>query len=491
MIVGDEIKNKQLNHALRSLFEQGRDPMFITNKHGQILQANPAFFSLYQYSPQDYAALDHSSIWQNTLHDFAYYKTFLIRVEKKGSWSGELHVATKSGEIIPVWAQIVKVGDCFAITQVDLRERDKITRKMEQFSRLQSLATLAGGVAHEFNNILGGIQGHLYLFKRQLTAMTDKDKDRFSRVDILMARASVLVQNLLAFSKQKPTTVSEVNLQTLLDETISMCKKSVDVGITLSLHLPNDSIVIQADTIVLKQHIFELISNAQSAILRQRKEKGQYAEDEKICIQLNLSSSGMAEILVQDNGPGMQDAVLRHCFDPFFTTEPVGKGTGLGLSSALSYIEQLQGSLEVESVLGEYTKVRILLPIHAKGLSLALADKGCVLLVDDELDLRNSIEEILVYHGYKVITASDGVEGLDIWRAQQTEIDAVVVDIIMPNMNGIEMATALRKEIPTLPICLITGYTQQAVPENLHVNLIRKPLNPDLLLEFLTATIHK
>lgn len=485
------MQNKQLNHALRSLFEQGRDPMFITNKHGQILQANPAFFSLYQYSPQDSAALDHSGIWQNTLHDFAYYKTFLIRVEKEGSWSGELHVATKSGEIIPVWAQIVKVGDCFAITQVDLRERDKTTRKMEQFSRLQSLATLAGGVAHEFNNILGGIQGHLYLFKRQLTTMTDKDKDRFLRVDTLMARASVLVQNLLAFSKQKPTTVSEVNLQTLLHETISMCKKSVNPGITLSLHAPNDPIVIQADAIVLKQHIFELISNAQSAIFRQREQKGQCAEGEKIYIQLGLSSSDMVEILVQDNGAGMQDAVLRHCFDPFFTTEPVGKGTGLGLSSALSYIEQLQGSLEVESVLGEYTKVRILLPMHAKVLSSEHADKGCVLLIDDDLDLRDSIEEILVYQGYKVVTGSNGVEGLDIWQAQKAEIDAVVMDIVMPKMNGIEMATALRQETSTLPICLTTGYTLQAVPEGLHVNLIRKPLNPDLLLEFLEATIQK
>jgi len=489
-VSGHNVKNEQLQHALQSLFEQGRDPMFIADKYGRILQANPAFFALYQYSEQDDEVLEDSGIWQNTLHDFTYYKTFLTQVEKEGYWSGELHVASKSGEIIPVWTQIVKVDDCFAITQVDLRERDKTARKLEQFSRLQSLATLAGGVAHEFNNILGGVQGHLYLFKRQLQALTDKDKDRFSRIDALMARASALVQNLLAFSKQKPTTVSEVNLQQLLEETVLMCKRSVDAGITLSLHTPDEAIVVQADTIVLKQHIFELINNAQSAILRQREQNNQAADDEKISIQLGISSSGMAEILLQDNGCGMQDAVLRHCLDPFFTTEPVGKGTGLGLSSALSYVEQLHGSLEVESVLGEYTKVRILLPMQTE-LMQSEAEKGCVLLIDDEPDLRESIEEILLYHGYKVITASDGVEGLDIWYAQSDDIDAVVMDIVMPNMSGIEMATALRKENPTLPICLTTGYTQQAVPEHLHVNLIRKPLNPDLLLEFLEATIQK
>ncbi|WP_038249287.1 hybrid sensor histidine kinase/response regulator [Ghiorsea bivora] len=485
-----DVKNEQLQHALQSLFEQGRDPMFIADEDGNITHANPAFHQLYQYSAADISNMDSFRLWQDSFHDEAYYQNFLETMKVEKHWAGELHIASKSGEIIPVWTQIIAVDDCFAITQVDLRERDKVTRKMEQFSRLQSLATLAGGVAHEFNNILGGIQGHLYLFKRQLQAITDKDKDRFLRIDTLMTRASVLVQNLLAFSKQKPTTVSEVNLQRLLQETVSMCKKSVDAGITLTLHTANEAIVVQADAVVLKQHIFELISNAQSAILRQRVQKNKYGDDEKICIELRLASPDMAEILVQDNGEGMQDAVLHHCLDPFFTTEPVGKGTGLGLSSALSYVEQLQGSLEVESVLGEYTKVRILLPLQIEPAQI-LTEKGCVLLIDDEPDLRDSIEEILVYHGYKVITASNGVEGLDIWRAQQTDIDAIVMDIVMPNMNGIEMATALRKENPTLPICLTTGYSQQVVPEHLHVNLIRKPLSPDLLLEFLEATIPK
>ncbi len=489
-MAGHDVKKEQLQHALQSLFEQGRDPMFITSKEGRILQANPAFFALYQYSEQDDKVLEDSGVWQNTLHDFAYYKTFLARVEKEGYWSGELHVASKSGEIIPVWTQIVKVDDCFAITQVDLRERDKTARKLEQFSRLQSLATLAGGVAHEFNNILGGIQGHLYLFKRQLQVLTDKDKDRFSRIDALMTRASGLVQNLLAFSKQKPTVTAEVNLKTLLDETVSMCRRSIDKGIALTVSLPDEPVVIQADAVILKQHIFELINNAQSAILRQRLEQGQCSVAEKICVQLRLTSPDMVEILVQDNGCGMQDAVLRHCLDPFFSTEPVGKGTGLGLPSALSYIEQLKGSLEVESVHGEYTKVRIVLPMQVEAVEV-LTDKGCVLLIDDEPDLRDSIEEILLCHGYKVITASNGVEGLDVWRAKQADIDAVIMDIVMPNMNGIEMATALRKENKTLPICLTTGYSQQAVPEHLHVNLIRKPLNPDLLLEFLEASIQK
>ena len=488
---GNQFVNPQLQHALQSLFEQGRDPMFIVDEHGSITHANPAFYQLYQYSAADISSMDSLRLWQDSFHDEAYYQNFLETVKVEKHWAGELHIASKSGEIIPVWTQIIAVDDCFAITQVDLRERDKVTRKMEQFSRLQSLATLAGGVAHEFNNILGGIQGHLYLFKRQLQAITDKDKERFLRIDTLMTRASVLVQNLLAFSKQKPTTVAEVNLQRLLQETVSMCKKSVDAGITLSLHTASEPIVVQADAVVLKQHIFELINNAQSAILRQRAQKNEYGDDEKICIELRLASPDMAEILVQDNGGGMQDAVLRHCLDPFFTTEPVGKGTGLGLSSALSYVEQLQGSLEVDSVLGEYTKVRICLPLHTHEPVQAEIKKGCVLLIDDELDLRDSIEEILVYHGYNVITASNGVEGLDIWRAQQTDIDAVVMDIVMPNMNGIEMATALRKEDATLPICLTTGYSQQAVPEHLHVNLIRKPLNPDLLLEFLEATIQK
>jgi len=480
------VADKELQHVLQCLFEQGRDPMFITDEHGRIMRANPAFFALYQYQEKDLDTLENSGVWQNPLHKLDDYQQFLDTVKKQGSWAGELHVTIKGGEIIPVWTQVVRVDEYFAVTQVDLRNRDKVTRKMEQLSRLQSVATLAGGVAHEFNNILGGLQGHLYLLKRQLDG-APKVQERFARIHKLMERATTLVKNLLAFSKQEKMVFRDMTLQPVLREACEMCQKGLDKHIRLILTMPDEPVVVHADAVALKQHVFELVTNAQSAIIRHR--SGQHArDDEKIEIHLR-QHDGMAEICVMDNGCGMQEAVLKHCLDPFFSTQPVGQGTGLGLTSALAYVDQLQGRLEVESVFGEYTKVRLLIPLHQQPETQA--DKGRILLVDDEVDLRDSIEEILTHQGYEVITAGNGLECLDIWQQEHVHIDAIVMDIVMPKMSGIEVASEVRKQNASLPICLTTGYSQQAVPEYLRVNLIRKPLNPDLLLEFLEATIQK
>ncbi len=479
--------DKQLQHALRCLFDQGRDPMFITDEQGRILHANPAFLSLYHYQTDDLAHLENSGVWQNPLHDVDDYQKFLDTVKQQGYWSGELHVTSKDGEIIPVWTQIVWADGHFAVTQVDLRERDKITRKMEQLSRLQSVATLAGGVAHEFNNIMGGLQGHLYLLKRTLED-NPKEQERFVRINKLLERATSLVQNLLAFSRQEHMAAKDMMLQQVLRDVHNMCLRNMDKRIAFNLVMPDEPLVVRADIVAFKQHMFELVSNAQSAVVRKLQHHGEHT-DGKIEIHLSSREDHMAEIVILDNGCGMQDAVLKHCLDPFFTTEPVGKGTGLGLPSALAYAEQLQGGLEVESVFGEYTKVRIWLPLHAQ--TEVVADKGRILLVDDEEDLRDSIEEILAYHGYQVTTASNGVEGLDIWLQQREQIDAIVMDIVMPGMTGIEVAAEVRKQDQDLPVFLTTGYAQQAVPEHLHVNLIRKPLNPDLLLELLDATVYK
>ncbi len=482
-----------LNHALRSLFEQGRDPMFITDKKRCLTHVNPAFLTLYGYQKENIIGGNTDFLMQRPFNDVTFYKKILRQLVRHGSWSGELNAISESGEIIPVWTQIVKTDEGFSTIQVDLRERDKITRKMESLSRLQSIATLAGGVAHEFNNILGGIQGHLYLLKRNLSKDEEKEHGRLERIDKLMGRAASLVQNLLSFSRQKPTATREISLCPLLENTVEMAKKSLDKQVEINFSVEDRGILIFADAVILKQHIFELISNAERALVQQR-EKLQYSYGEKrelIHIQLSITADAKyAEIIIKDNGTGMQDATLKHCLDPFFSTEPVGEGTGLGLSSAAAYMQQLKGGLEVESVYGEYTSIRMLLPLTVEGIEVQ--DKqGLVLLVDDDEDLRASLSEILTCQGYEVISADNGIAALDLWRQYKGVIDVIVMDIIMPNMDGLEVAREIRDENETVPICLTTGYSYQKVPSQLHVNLMRKPLAPDLLIKYIESNTGK
>ncbi len=482
-----------LNHALRSLFEQGRDPMFITDRKGFLTHVNPAFLGLYGYKKESVIGRNTGFLMQRPFHETSFYKKILWQLVRHGAWSGELNVVSESGEIIPVWTQILKTDEGYSTIQVDLRERDKITRKMEGLSRLQSVATLAGGVAHEFNNILGGIQGHLYLLKRNLPQAEEKEHGRLERIDKLMGRAASLVQNLLSFSRQKPTATREIPLYPLLENTVEMAVKSLDKQVEINFTTEDRGMLAFADAVILKQHIFEMISNAERALVRQREEL-QYSYGEKrelIHVQLGLAEDGkFAEIMIRDNGSGMQDATLRHCLDPFFTTEAVGEGSGLGLSSAAAYMQQLKGSLEVESVYGEYTCIKMLLPLAIEAIEVQ-HKQGLVLLVDDDDDLRESLSEILTCQGYEVITADNGIAALDLWRQYKSAIDVIVMDIIMPNMDGIEVAREIREEGETVPICLTTGYTYQKVSSELHVNLMRKPLAPDLLIKYIESNTGK
>ncbi|MDX8381548.1 MAG: response regulator [Ghiorsea sp.] len=483
------MNDQSLNHALHSLFEQGRDSMFISNSRGHITHVNPSFLNLYGYKAGDIVGKNMSVLLKGPLNDSIFYKKVLRQLLEEESWTGELNAVSESGEIIPVWTQIIKTDQGFSAIQVDLRERDKITRKMENLSRLQSVATLAGGVAHEFNNILGGIQGHLYLFKRSLSKDNEKEHARLERVDNLMQRATSLVQNLLSFSRQKPTSTREIALLPLIENTIDMVKRSMDKQIEISLSIEDRGLLAFADTVVLKQHVFEIMSNAEYAIVKQR-EKLHYAYGEKrehVAISLSLSSDGKYAVIgIRDNGQGMQDATLRHCLDPFFTTAPVGEGTGLGLSSAAAYMQQLKGKLEIESVYGEYTAISMYLPLANEAIIQA-KHEGLVLLVDDDDDLRESLNEILTCQGFEVISADNGIAALDLWRQHKNKINAVLMDIIMPNMDGIEVAKEIRTDNQKIPICLTTGYSYQQVPSNLHVNLMRKPIKPDLLLKYLES----
>jgi len=476
-------------HSLKSLFEQGRDPMFITDSRGKFSHANPAFEKLFEYSSKEIIGKPMGVLLQRPLQDVLRYKQILRDLLKNGSWSGELHVISRNGEIIPVWTQMIRVDKGFSAIQVDMRERDKIARKMEGLSRLQTVATLAGGVAHEFNNILGGVQGHLYLLKRTFPGDLEKQEERFNRIDGLIRRAADLVQNLLELSKQKATTSKEIKVSKLLQETIDMAENALDLKIKISFHEKESGLVVFADPVLLKEHVFELMRNAESAILRKRSQfsANHLPITEHIDVLVSKTETQQCEITVHDNGAGMQEAILHQCCDPFFSTQPVGQGIGLGLSSVMAYAQHLKGSLEVESVIGEYTAVHFCLPI-VKEILEKKARKGIVLLVDDDDDLRFSIEEILSHEGYEVLTASDGLKGLELWREHSSRFAAVVMDIVMPNMDGIEVAREIRKDNPNIPVCLMTGYSEQKIPASLGVNLMRKPIAPSLLLEFLSLS---
>lgn len=473
--------DKHLETSLRALFDHGRDAMFIADLNGRFTRVNQAFLNLYTYTEDDVIGQPIGMI-KSHLHDKSLYQAIQNELEDKGSWSGELRNTSYAGEIIHIWTQIIKTEDAYVGIQVDLRERDRTTRQVEQTARLESISTLAGGIAHEFNNILAGLQGHLHMIRRIIPENNSKEKERMLRIGKLIERATGLVHNMLVFSKQKQTVNREVSLSAALEDTIKLITPMVPKTVQLTLEINHRGLITLANEIQLEQTLFELITNACDAF--DSVSKSTSSPDSKISISLSLKEEKHAEIAIKDNGCGMSKLEIQHCIDPFFTTKPVGQGTGLGLSSANSYIKQIGGSLEIESQPGIGTTVRIALPLahetdQAEPLNLT------VLLVDDDHDIRMSLHEIMASHGYTVLDADDGIQALDMWQQNEESIDAVIMDIVMPNMDGLEVARSIRETGSSVPICMMTGYSNQNIPADIHVQLLRKPVDPELILKYL------
>jgi len=469
-----------LEKSLLALFEHGRDAMFIACMNGKFTHVNDAFLKLYNFNEDDVIGQPIGMIKSN-LHDDTVYQNIQHALEHEGAWSGELRNTSYAGEIIHVWTQMIKTERGYVGIQVDLRERDRTVRQVERTARLESISTLAGGIAHEFNNILAGIQGHMHMLRQSISSDNETDRERIQRIGKLTERAATLVRNMLLFSKQKQTINRETHLSTLLEDTVKLAQPTLPKAMQLQLEINQRGLVILANDIEMKQTLFELISNAASAF--DHMTESTLPSSPKIIVRLKQEGDS-AIILIRDNGCGMDEHQLRHCMDPFYTTKPVGQGTGLGLSSANSYIKQLGGAMEIESRPGAGTLVRIHLPLQSKTKAVE-SKETTILLADDDEDVRFSLNEILVAHGYDVLDAKNGVEALDLWQENEASIDAIVMDIVMPQMDGLEVARNIRETGSDTPICMMTGYSNQSVPADLNLHLFRKPIEPEMLLKYL------
>ncbi|MDX8411513.1 MAG: PAS domain S-box protein [Mariprofundaceae bacterium] len=469
-----------LTAALRSLFESGRDAMFITDRKGRFQHVNQAFLKLYGYEEDEVIGRSMGILKSNS-HPAEFYQQMQQQLDAGKHWVGDINNISKSGEIIQIWAQITATEEGFVGTQIDLRERDRRARQLDQVSRLQSVATLAGGMAHEFNNILAALLGHLNLLGMTITL--PKEKERIERMNNLIQRAAALIRQLLSFSRQQPTMKRQIHLGKLLKDTLPLIRPAVPKGITITSSIQSPGLSVIADPIHLQQAVFELATNARDAInANERSGQGE------ITIELKVVD-GLAAIRVHDNGTGMDEKTMKRCSEPFFTTRAVGQGTGLGLSSTHSYIEQIGGTMNIDSTIGEGTTISLLIPV-AEPTPQPMGPPMTLLLADDDPDVRESLADILRSNGHQVHVASGGRQVMELWHIYRSELSGIILDFVMPEMDGLEIASIIRQADDHTPIFIITGYSDAEFPPALNVKLLNKPLDPDHLLHCLAAT-HK
>jgi PAS domain S-box-containing protein len=391
-----------------------------------------------------------------------------------GEWSGELHQIRKGGTQVIVASRWTLLSDqdglpqCMLVINSDVTEQKKMETQFLRAQRLESIGTLASGVAHDLNNILSPILLSVPLLRDDLSPETRESI--LCDLESSAQRGTEIVRQVLTFARGAEGDRVLVQPVHLIKEMSHFAHESFPKSIQISTLYPEEPWSIEADPTQLHQVLMNLCLNARDAM-----PDGGELEismentlvDEPFAATMPGANAGPHVLIeVSDNGIGIPQAIIGRIFDPFFTTKGIGKGTGLGLSTCIGIVKSHGGFINIYSEEGIGTTFQVYLPAAERGAVETPEDTAAVirpgqgellLLVDDERSIRNMASAILQKHGYQVVVAADGFEAITIFAARRSEVDAVITDITMPLMDGITLIRTLRNINPSIIVLASTG----------------------------------
>ncbi|MCM8535873.1 MAG: response regulator [Lentisphaeraceae bacterium] len=408
----------------------------------------------------------------------ALVESIVKSVEAESPWDFEGRFLKSTGELVYFRASSTpskKNGQLvFHGVLLDVTETKNIQEQLHHSQKMEAIGQLAGGVAHDFNNMLGGIMMSAEIIKTHLPE--NSEGHEFQKLIVDSARhASELTQKLLTFSRKQNTSFAVVDVSNVVEDVTSILSKTLDKKITVSFTSEKDELLTRGDFSHLQSAMMNLGINASHVL-----EKGGEISfalavkeiDEAYCENstFDLVAGEYICISVKDTGSGIEADHLPHIFEPFFTTKPKGQGTGLGLAAVYGTVQEHKGEITVDSDLGIGTEFKILLPV-ATGAEVRsvkedslLTEKsisGTVLIIDDEDVMRLTAETVLEYLGHKVYVAEDGQKGLEIFQEKQDDIDLVILDMIMPELDGLSCLEKIRKLNKNIPVIIASGYSER------------------------------
>jgi len=353
----------------------------------------------------------------------------------------------------------------------NVTERRKLEAKVAEAQKMDSIGNLAGGIAHDFNNLLAGVLGYT-----DLLLMTETDpekKEDLKRVKEAANRASALTQQLLAFGRRGKHLIQPINLNDTIKEVYSILESTIDKSIKLEADLEKNLYLIEGDPSQINQVLMNVCVNAKDAMPEGGTLTVQTQNltlDDMFCKTHPETTPGKYVLLsVNDTGCGMTEEIQKRIFEPFFSTKTNGeiKHSGLGLATVYGIVRNHKGIIDVYSEVGEGTTFKIYLPAGEKEQEVKTAPaeeirkgEGKILIVDDEDTVRGMAKRLLEHLGYSVITARNGQEGVDLYAERHAEIDAVVLDMIMPGMGGRDAFVRMKEINPNIKALLSSGYAQ-------------------------------
>ncbi|MEH1824977.1 MAG: PAS domain S-box protein [Nostoc sp.] len=432
----------------------------------------------------------------------------LKSVIESGSWQGELHKVTKSGEKIVVESRWTLMRDSegkpksILTVDTDITEKKQLEEQFFRTQRLESLGTLAGGIAHDLNNILTPILAAAQLLQGKFFQDEERSGQLMALVEANARRGAALVKQVLSFARGFKGEPTIIQVKYLISEIIEIAKHTFPKSIEFSTVIPEDIWAISGDTTQLHQVLMNLVVNARDALPHGGNIKisaeNKFIDEAYTRMNLDAKVGHYVVITVADNGIGIPPEVLDRIFEPFFTTKEVNVGTGLGLSTVLGIIRSHDGFIKVSSNVGRGSKFDLFLPaveatqaFRIEDLDLLPGKGELILVVDDEAQIREIATIILENHNYKILTASNGIEAIALYAQHKHQINAVLMDIMMPEMDGITAIRTLQKINQQVQIIACSGLNSMEVfTQAADVNVQAVLLKPYTARELLNSLHH-
>jgi PAS domain S-box-containing protein len=491
-------KMKAEQERLMTAIEQVGEMVVITDPNGYIQYVNPAFEHTTGYYREEVIG-QNARIFKSGHHDREFYRNIMVSISSGYTWNGRMINKCKDGSLItedvtisPVYDESHQIVNYVSVKR-DITELVNLESRLRQSQKMEAVGCLAGGVAHDYNNMLSVILGSAQLAMSKLSP-DDSVQSNLKAIYDAGNRSASITRQLLAFARKQAIAPKIIDLNETVDGMLKMVRRLIGEHIDLTWSPKVNLWQIKMDPSQIDQILMNLCINARDAISDVGEiivETKNVAFDERYCTDHAGFTPGEFVLLsVSDNGCGIDREVLEHIFEPFFTTKEAGRGTGLGLATIYGIAKQNMGFVNAYSETGMGTIIKVYLPRHESSSDvveskiapiLPLSRGETVLLVEDNAMMMEVTSMMLETLGYRVITAASPNMALNMSKEYGGKIDLLITDVVMPRMNGRELSEQIKTLLCPIKILFMSGYTanmiaQQGVLEE-GVNFIQKPFS--------------
>lgn len=478
------METQERMNLLASALNSAGEPVLIANREGRIVWVNNAFTKLTGYTLAEATGKTPGRLLKSGKHDEEFYKQLWSSIRAGKTWSDEMLNRRKDGSRYPVWNTITPVtgphGEIshFIAIQRDLSEEKRREANLLRAQRMQSIGTLAGGIAHDLNNLMSPVLMGTGLLRNRV-----REPEMVKVLDLIednIERGAALIRQLLTFARGTQGEHERVDLKRLIEDVRLIVQNTFPKRIDFEVEHPQQLPSCRGDYTQLHQVMVNLCVNARDAM----PEGGELRIRVADCTvsptgtdlagyitEVNPKAGDYVKISVIDTGCGMTGEVIERIFEPFYTTKELGKGTGLGLSTVQGIVKSHGGFVQVESVPGQGSAFHVHLPAAETPADAGakapekdadeppLGQGELIVLVDDEEAILETTSMILVSAGYRVVTAGDGIEAFAVISRRINEVDLIITDLMMPRMEGPALIEAVSHIKPDIPFIASSGLT--------------------------------